>query len=618
MFAGRFLAVAAALLSSLSLTTASLGPQFHSNAKWKHTKRQYFPHQATDLYQVTTAENVTIRYKMPGKEGICETTPGVNSYSGYIDLAPNVHVFFWFFESRRDPANDDFTLWLNGGPGSDSLIGMFEEHGPCRVTEELETIINPWSWNNVSNMLYLSQPVGTGFSYNTYGNGSLGNYTASFYNSSQASPVTGTYPILEPVNEGEIDTTDLAAMSAWHVMQGFLQGLPYLTQNRAYEPKTFNLWTESYGGHYGPSFFNYFYNQNEKIQNGSIKGYPLNFKTLGIINGIISEEIQAPYYPEFALHNTYNITLYNETVYNYAKFALNMINGCLDQIQFCIAAASEINGGYTGGRITNIATQQPAIAAVCTEAADMCRDNVEGVYYAYGDRGVYDIRHPYDDVTPPSQYWEDMLNLASVQEAIGVSVNYTGGNPIYYAFQETGDFIYPNFLSDLESILDSGVRVALIYGDADYICNWFGGQAVSLALNYTHAPQFAAAGYVPMLFDGVEYGETREFGNFSFTRVYESGHEVPFYQPQAAFALFNRSLSGVDLSTGDTAVTGTYETNGTANATHTEAFVSLPPTDTAGFAAWSSSVVASYASLDLMTPMGTLTTAAATASASAS
>lgn len=65
------------------------------------------------------------------------------------------------------------------------------------------------------------------------------------------------------------------------------------------------------------------------------------------------------------------------------------------------------------------------------------------------------------------------------------------------AFQTTGDFIYPNFLEDINMLLDAGVRVALFYGDADYICNWFGGQAISLAVNYTHSSEFATAGYQP-------------------------------------------------------------------------------------------------------------------------
>jgi hypothetical protein len=49
----------------------------------------------------------------------------------------------------------------------------------------------------------------------------------------------------------------------------------------------------------------------------------------------------------------------------------------------------------------------------------------------------------------------------------------------------------------------------------------FGGQAVSLAVNYTHAKEFRAADYAPFKLDGTEYGEVREYGNFSFTRIYE-------------------------------------------------------------------------------------------------
>jgi hypothetical protein len=53
--------------------------------------------------------------------------------------------------------------------------------------------------------------------------------------------------------------------------------------------------------------------------------------------------------------------------------------------------------------------------------------------------------------------------------------------------------------------------------------NRFGGQAISVAVNYTHKDEFAAAGYTPFKVDGTEYGEVRQYGNFSFLRVYEVG-----------------------------------------------------------------------------------------------
>ena len=253
-------------------------------------------------------------------------------------------------------------------------------------------------------------------------------------------------------------------------------------------------------------------------------------------------------------------------VYDYAKFAWAMPNGCHDQIVNNCIGGAEIPGGYKnyseGHILTPYAAHNPSIDTACSEAADMCRDNVESPYYYFSGRGVYDIRHTYLDPTPP-EYFKYYLNQGYVQDALGVSVNYTeANNDIYWAFQATGDFIYPNFRADLEKIIASGVRVSLYYGDADYICNWFGGQAVSLAVDYEHSKEFAASGYQKLMYGGVEYGEVREYGNFSFTRVYESGHEVPYYQRKCSLITYSlRTISETANDFNSTSVACNLQSN---------------------------------------------------------
>jgi carboxypeptidase C (cathepsin A) len=122
------------------------------------------PATISDHKNIDLGDGVGVRYKEPK---LCETTEGVNSYSGFLDIAEDKHLFFWFFESRRSPEEDPVTLFLNGGPGADNMGGLFDEVGPCSLSDDgLTTVLRKdSSWSEISNLLFITQPVGVGFSH---------------------------------------------------------------------------------------------------------------------------------------------------------------------------------------------------------------------------------------------------------------------------------------------------------------------------------------------------------------------------------------------------------------------------------------------------------------------
>ncbi|KAE9398534.1 alpha/beta-hydrolase [Gymnopus androsaceus JB14] len=83
-------------------------------------------------------------------------------------------------------STEPWGIWLNGGPGSSSMAGMFFENGPMRINGDYSMSSNTeLAWNSVADYVWIDQPVGTGFSTadeTGYSLGFLGNLVKVFPN----------------------------------------------------------------------------------------------------------------------------------------------------------------------------------------------------------------------------------------------------------------------------------------------------------------------------------------------------------------------------------------------------------------------------------------------------
>lgn len=82
--------------------------------------------------------------------------------------------------------------------------------------------------------------------------------------------------------------------------------------------------------------------------------------------------------------------------------------------------------------------------------------------------------------------------------------------------------------------MQSGITVLLWAGDADWICNWKGGIAAAEDVKYPGQKEFQSKHLEPYTVDGKQMGTFKGVDNFSFLRVFEAGHEVPYYRMLSA------------------------------------------------------------------------------------
>ncbi|KID67648.1 carboxypeptidase S1, partial [Metarhizium hybridum] len=549
-----------------------------------------FPVSDLDSLNLTVARSpadssITISYKEP--QGACNTAFGQQKqYTGWVHVPgeQSTNLFFWFVQGRQ--RTDSLTIWLNGGPGSSSMFGFFAGNGPCEVIEKgidkYDTIAREWGWDRASNMLFIDQPNQVGFSYDTPTNGTLVLPNESMHqppiqgkNNSLPSwtYMNGTFSTMNKSTTA--NTTQTAAIGVWHLIQGFLTTFP------EYQPQpnssiAVNLFAESYGGRYGPIFAEQWEMQNQKRTNGQLDAnstLEVRLSSLGIVNGCIDQEVQVPFYPIFANDNTYKYKALSDEAAAYYGRRFSAPGGCKDKVQQCAAVAMAQDPAGQGN--------QPEANRLCDAANTACFALQEP--YSNSGRSVYDLAAPSRDPYPPLRFL-DYVNQGHILQAIGSPINYTmTSNAVFQAFQDTGDLARGGNIKRLADLLNQGVRIGLMYGDRDYICNWLGGQAVSLAVaNQTgsnYATGFPAAGYAPIIVNESYIGGlVRQYGNLSFSRIYQAGHSVAWYQPETAFQVFARIMMGTSVSTGETISLSSFNTTGPNVASHDEKLPAMPST----------------------------------------
>ncbi|XP_055621194.1 retinoid-inducible serine carboxypeptidase-like isoform X2 [Toxorhynchites rutilus septentrionalis] len=183
--------------------------------------------------------------------------PGMQDW-GFVEVRKGAHMFWWLYYTTADVqkfTDRPLLIWLQGGPGASSMYGNFEELGPLT----LEGDHRNHTWVQDYNVLFIDNPVGTGFSY-------------------------VENKALLTKNNAEI-AEDLLTFTK-----------EFYRQNPEFSNTSLHIYAESYGGKMAPEFA---YVLHKAIQNGDIDA---KLESVGIIAPWVSPIDSVLSWPGFLLN----------------------------------------------------------------------------------------------------------------------------------------------------------------------------------------------------------------------------------------------------------------------------------------------------------------------------
>ncbi|KAM3374212.1 serine carboxypeptidase-like [Capsicum galapagoense] len=215
------------------------------------------------------------------------TVQDLGHHAGYYRLphTKDARMFYFFFESRSRK-NDPVVIWLTGGPGCSSELAVFYENGPFKIADNMSLVWNDFGWDKGSNLIYVDQPTGTGFSYSS--------------------------------SEDDIRHDERGVSNdLYDFLQVFFKAHPQYAKNDFY------ITGESYAGHYIPAFASRVHQGNKNKE-----GIYVNLKGFAIGNGLTDPEIQYKAYTDYAL----DMKLIKKSDYNVIE---KTYPKCQQAIQLC-------------------------------------------------------------------------------------------------------------------------------------------------------------------------------------------------------------------------------------------------------------------------------------------
>ncbi|KAL5120172.1 Cell death protease [Pleosporales sp. CAS-2024a] len=450
---------------------------------------------ASLLPSTAAAEKTQADYFIPSLPG-APAGPLLKMHAGHIevDAAHNGNLFFWHFQNRHIANRPRTVLWLNGGPGCSSMDGALMEVGPYRVQHGGHLEYNNGSWDEFANLLFIDQPVGTGFSYVN----------------------TDSY------------LTDLDQM-ADHMIT-FLE--KWFKLFPEYENDDLYLAGESYAGQHIPYIARAILKRNKK-QNADSQ--PWNLKGLLIGNGWISPVDQYLAYLPFAYQN------------GLVKADSDMAKRVEQQQKICI---QKLNAGASE-RVDTPECER-IMLAILEETKDHNADRMHQC------TNMYDIRLRDDsscgmnwppDLTEVTPY----LRRPDVIQALHINAEKKTGwsecnGAVSGHFRAKHSQPTVKFLPDLLA----EVPILLFSGDKDFICNHVGTEAMIENMIWSGGKGFEVSPGVwapkqDWTFEGEPAGTYQEVRNLTYVLFYNSSHMVPFDYPKRTRDMLDRFMN-VDIS----------------------------------------------------------------------